>query len=104
MTSKRTTLKTQLRNGELNHVVVVAGKPVQAHTSLKAAMAALLLAMALTGCATTNNWVETHPRTSTFLAASLALSAYGMSRDHGHGPIQHDVQTPAVACANGSCK
>lgn len=49
MDSQRTSLTTQLHNGELNHVVVVAGKPVQAHTSLKAAMAALLLAMALTG-------------------------------------------------------
>lgn len=100
MTSKRTTLTTQLHNGELNHVVVVAGKPVQAHTSLKAAMAALLLAMALSACQT----MEQYPKTSAFIATSLALSAYRASRDHGHGPIQHDVQTPAVACDGGACR
>lgn len=100
MTSKRTTLTTQLHNGELNHVVVVAGKPVQAHCSLKAAMAALLLAMALSACQT----MEQYPKTTAFVATSLALSAYRASRDHGHGPIQHDVTSQPVVCASGSCK
>lgn len=50
MQTSRPNLTTQLRDGALEHVVVVAGKPVQAHSTLKAAMCALALAMALSGC------------------------------------------------------
>jgi hypothetical protein len=63
-----------------------------------------LALLALTGCAATGDWVETHPRTSTFIAASLVASAALSLDSRGHGPIQHDVATPAAICASGSCR
>lgn len=48
--------------------------------------------------------MERYPKTTAFIGASLALTAYGMSRDHGHGPIQHDVATPSVTCDGGACR
>jgi len=63
-----------------------------------------LALLALPGCAATGDWVETHPRTSTFIAASLVASAALSLDSHGHGPIQHDVTNQPVVCASGSCK
>jgi hypothetical protein len=44
--NKPTTLTHQLRDGELHHVVIVRGVPVQTHTSRVAALCALMLAKA----------------------------------------------------------
>lgn len=98
MTSKRPSITTQLRNDQLEHVVVVAGKPIQTHSTLKAAMAALLLAMALTGCET----CQEHPGACA-VATGIAASCIALSADHGSNRA-HDVATPSVVCANGSCK
>src|SRR6185503_394475 len=65
---------------------------------------ALPFALALTGCAATGDWVESHPRTSTFIAASLVASAALSLDSRGHGPIQHDITSQPVVCASGSCK
>jgi hypothetical protein len=102
MDSKRTSLTTQLRNGELEHVVTVAGKPAQAHASLKAAMSALLLAMALGGCQT----MRDHPRTTAFIASSLALSAGMAYRSHARSdePRMSVPLTPDCARYPEQCR
>lgn len=111
MEAKRTTLTTQLRDGELEHVVVVQGEPVQAHTSRAAAMCALMLAMACAGCET----MERHPRATAFVASSLILSA-GIALSKGHGSraesfpmsepltLPHDVTNQPVHCTGASCQ
>lgn len=101
--NKPTTLTHAITDGELHHVVIVAGEPVQTHTSLKAAMCALALAIALTGCQT----MERYPRTSAFLAASLMASAALSLESRGHGPIDEPrMSVPLVDCSKdpGSCK
>jgi len=93
------TLTSQVLNDELTHVVSVAGKPFQSFTTLKLAMAALLLAMAASGCQT----IERYPRTSAFIAGSLVLTAGGALR-HDHTDADRHIPTPSVNCANGGCR
>jgi hypothetical protein len=40
----------------------------------------IALAITLAGCQT----MQKYPKTTAFLATSIALSAYGATRDHGH--------------------
>lgn len=99
MDTKQATVKPALRDGQLEHVVYVNGKPVQAHSTLKAALCALALAMALTGCAT----CERHPVACSaviaFTATNVALSAH-----HSTVERPHDVSIQPVNCQNGACK
>jgi hypothetical protein len=103
MKTKPTSLKTQLRDGQLEHVVVVAGKPVQAHSSLPAAICALALAMALSGC----TFCREH-ETACAVAAGVAVVGVGLSFKHGHdthsGVDGRDYTITPVDCSAGSCK
>ena len=68
-------------------------------------MKALILALtltALTGCAT----MQRYPKTTTFIASSLLLSAGLAYRNHGDSaPIEEPrMSTPLVNCAEVSCK
>lgn len=105
MDSKRTTLTTQLRDGELEHVVIVRGEAVQAHTSRAAALCALMLALACAGCATVRDFSREHPYATTVIATSLLLSA-GVAAERSAGGSEQRIETPGVDCsANpGSCK
>ncbi len=81
------TIKPLLLNGQLEHAVCVNGKPVQTHSTLKAAMCALTLAWALTGCAATGDWIHDHPRTTTAIGAALVVGYV----------IAHNPKGPAPA-------
>jgi hypothetical protein len=100
-------LKPQVIDGQLVHYVAVGGKPVQGHTSLKAAICALALAMALTGCESTQTFIKRHPVASGVIAGSLALSARSALKSHGdHGPEVSTplIATPEVDCSSVSCR
>ena len=69
---------------------------------------AALALLALTGCASTTSWIESHPRASLAIATSVALSIpaltnTGAHRVHVSAP-EHDVTIGTPSCANGSCK
>jgi hypothetical protein len=100
--TNQTTLTHALRDGQLEHVVIVQGEPVQAHTSRVAAMCALMLALACAGCQT----MERHPRATAFIAGSLVLSAgLALSQHDGHGPVAEPrMSVPLVDCSKGGCK
>lgn len=97
--NKPTTLTHAITDGELSHVVVVRGQPVQSHSTLKGAMAALLLAMALTGCETCQRHPVACGTGLVLLGGSLAASAH-----HSTNSMSHDVTTLPVSCANGACR
>ena len=61
--------------------------------------AVLILALALTSCATCNE----HPIICGVAAASLAITLE-TSFDHHHTVQPHDVTIGTPSCANGSCK
>lgn len=99
--SKQTTLTTQLRDGELEHVVVVKGERVQAHTSQAAAMCALMLALACQGCATVTDFVQDHPRTTAVITGVVVLSAVmTLEQNHKHGPVTTEPRMSAPLTPN----
>jgi uncharacterized lipoprotein YajG len=73
-------------------------------TTLKA-LAAIALALALTGCQT----MRDHPKVTAFVATSLALSA-GIAihnRDRRDDTRTHDIEIPRSPCTvqpSGSCR
>lgn len=105
MDSKRTTLTMQLRDGQLEHVVHVAGEAVQAHTSRAAAMCALMLALACAGCESTKRLCDEHPIACPMIVGALGTSAlmcipgHSSSRSIGTQPVP-EIPTPSVSCAN----
>lgn len=106
METKRPTLTTQLRDGELEHVVVVAGEPVQAHTSRAAAMCALMLALALTGCESTKQLCADHPVACPVvigLVGTALVMCAGPHGGHSQGKTQ-DVSTQPFTCDGSNCK
>jgi len=103
--TSRPTLKPQLRDGQLEHVVLIKGRAVQAHTSLKAAMAALLLGMALSGCET----CERHPVACGAALVIVAGSIAASTARHGTQAPEPDGQmsiplTPNCSVYPEMCK
>lgn len=93
--NSKPSLKTEVRHGQLAHVLLVGGKPFEYFTNLKAALCALTLALSLTGCQT----MREHPRTTAFIAGSLVLTAGGAFR-HTHETREKDfVISDPLVCA-----
>jgi hypothetical protein len=55
---------------------------------------ALLALLALPACASTKEWAERHPRTATFVAGSLLLSAGMAYRSHGGAQDEPRMSAP----------
>lgn len=63
----------------------------------------LLLALALTGCATCRQYPTTCSAVALVAIGSIALSA-GHSRNQTTGTDTHDVTLQPVVCTNGACR
>ncbi len=86
-------LKPRVIDGQLVHYVAVGGKPIQGHTSLKAALCAVSLAIALQGCAT----IERHPVATAVVAGIVAGSIAASKSERSALPGQ-DLCTPPLSC------
>lgn len=94
----RPTLTTTIQHGTLAHVLSIRGQAFQSYPTIKLAMAALLLAMAASGCQT----MREHPRTTAFIAGSLVIS---LGTHHSSNDADRHIATPSVDCsAPSACK
>lgn len=90
-------MKLQVRqkivDGELNHVLVVGGQEFQRFTCLKAALAALVMAMACSGCQT----MERHP-VATAVVVGLAAGSIAASTNHRTPAPTSDLCKAPLSC------
>lgn len=68
--------------------------------------ALLVLTLALSGCATVQDFAHEYPHATAIIAASVVTSVALSTRSHSHGPVMSEplIATPSVDCTHpGAC-
>ena len=69
---------------------------------------AIIVLLALTGCASTRDWMSRHPQATAFIVGSAALSAgIAIHSRNDQDELGHDVTVPTAPCSaqrDGSCR
>lgn len=62
----------------------------------------LLTLLLLSGCASTTQWIDTHPKTTAFIAASVFASTVIALESRGHGPVKSEPRMSVPLVPNCS--